>query len=220
MQRGNYQQKVFHRDEDRNLYLDLLTEYSHHYGVTIEAYCLMSNHVHLIAVPHTPTSFARAFQRIHGDYARALHLRMRRVGHLWQGRYNSVAMDEEHFRAGMIYVEQNPVRAGLVSQPWNWKWSSALTHVTSVKNPLLDTVRWRARYTPEGWKDALSLGIQAADLQERIREGTQKGWPLGGAEFVEQIEADRGARAHPVPQGRKKASSAHLESETYEALAS
>ena len=124
-QRGNYRQQVFFRGEDRRLYLSLLTESSRHHGVSVLAWCLMPNHVHLIAVPRQSTSLARMLGRLHSEYARALHLRLRRTGHLWQARYCSFPMDDKHFWAAMVYVEQNPSRAGLVEKPWDWQWSSA-----------------------------------------------------------------------------------------------
>ena len=92
--RGNYRQTIFHLDADRRLYLDLLTDATRHFGVSIQAYCLMSNHVHLIAIPHNINGLHRTFERVHGDYARALHLRLRkraqsqpRVGRLNRNRH-------------------------------------------------------------------------------------------------------------------------------------
>ena len=124
-QRGNYLQKTFFRAEDYRLYLDLLGEFSRHCGVSILAYCLMPNHVHLVATPHEPKALGRLLQRVHSDYARALrealHLRLRRTGHLWQARYHSVPLDVEHFWASMVYLEQNPLRAGLVEDPAQWR---------------------------------------------------------------------------------------------------
>jgi putative transposase len=73
-QRGNYRQTVFYRDEDRRFYLDLLSEFLPHYGVALEGYCLMNNHVHLVAIPHDQKGLSHAMQRIHSDYARGLHL--------------------------------------------------------------------------------------------------------------------------------------------------
>ena len=81
-QRGNYRQRVFFRDEDRRLYLHLLRDYSRHYGLSILAWCLMPNHVHLIAVPHRTAALARTLQRLHSEYARALHCRLRRTSRL------------------------------------------------------------------------------------------------------------------------------------------
>ncbi len=137
-QRGNYRQKTFFRSEDYQLYLDLLQDYSRHHGVAILGYCLMPNHVHLVAVPHRADSLARTFRRVHAEYARAQHTRLRRVGHLWQARYYSAPMDEEHFWAALVYVEQNPLRAGIVKQSEECRWSSAPAHVDCRKSTLLD----------------------------------------------------------------------------------
>jgi putative transposase len=187
-QRGNYRQKVFFREEDHRFYINLLRDYSRHHGVSILAYCLMPNHVHLIAVPHEPEALSRLLQRVHGDYARATHLRLRRTGHLWQSRFHSVPMDDEHFWYGMIYVEQNPVRAGLADQAESWRWSSAAARLAGRDEGLLDLVRWRSVHTPESWKRCLSLGLRDAMLLERIRDATLTGWPLGGDEFLDRLE--------------------------------
>ena len=203
-QRGNYRQKVFYRDEDRRLYMDLLREFSRHHGVSILAYCLMPNHVHLIAIPHEPTALARLFQRIHSDYARALHLRLRRTGHLWQARYCSFPMDDKHFWQAMIYVEQNPSRAGLVDKPWQYRWSSAQAHISGRDDGLLDLIRWRVAHTPESWKLRLENGLADGLLLERIREATRKGWPLGEDTFLDHLEHDLGVRARPAPRGRPR----------------
>ncbi|MCL4794223.1 MAG: transposase [Bryobacteraceae bacterium] len=77
----------------------------------------MPHHVHLVALPQHPDSFARTFPRVHSEYARAIHMRLRRVGHLWQARYGSTPVDETHFRAALLSVEQNPVLARLVARP-------------------------------------------------------------------------------------------------------
>ena len=204
-QRGNDRQKVFYRDEDRSFYVELLTEYSRHYGVSVLAWCLMPNHVHLVTVPHDERALSRMLQRIHSDYARALHLRLRRVGHLWQARFHSVAMDEEHFWLGMVYVEQNPVRAGLVEAAWDWKWSSARGHVEGHDEGLLDFVEWPSRHTPASWKRCLQYGIAEAVMLERIREATLKGLPLGSPEFLERVESEYGVRVRPSKPGPKPA---------------
>ena len=124
-QRGNYQQKVFFRNEDRLLYLDLLAEFLPHYGIALEGYCLMDNHVHLMVIPHSIRGLSRALQRIQSDYARAIHLRLRRIGHLWQARFHSTPLDEKRSWDALLYVERNPVRAGLVEHSGDWRWSSA-----------------------------------------------------------------------------------------------
>jgi putative transposase len=204
-QRGNYRQQVFYREADRTLYLQLLKEYSRHYGVAIQAYCLMRNHVHLIATPHDRKGLSRLLQRLHSEYARNLHCRLRRVGHLWQARYGSVAMDEEHLWAAMVYVEQNPPRAGLVSDSWDWKWSSARAHLSDDDQGWLDLLQWRKQFQPESWKRCLTLGLADAMLVERIREGTRFGWPLGSDSFLDEIEQLHGLRTRRSRPGRKPA---------------
>jgi putative transposase len=199
-QRGNYGQRVFFRDEDRRLYLALLAEFLPHYGVSLQGYCLMSNHVHLVATPHNDKGLSRALQRIQSDYSRATHVRLRRTGHLWQARFCSTAMDEEHFWAAMLYVEQNPVRAGLAERAELWRWSSAPAHCDT----LLDLVRWRARFDASRWQRYPALGAAGGQVEDRIRAATLTGFPLGSEEFRQSIEAQLGRPVSPRKAGRPK----------------
>ncbi len=132
---------AFFRDEDRRFYVDLLSEFLPHYGVALEGYCLMNNHVHLVAIPHDENGLSRAMQRIHSDYARGLHLRLRRMGHLWQARFHSVPLDDKHSWDALLYVERDPVRAGIVATCGEWRWSSAQVHLGIAESALLDLVR-------------------------------------------------------------------------------
>jgi putative transposase len=159
----------------------------------------MPNHVHLVAVPQRPDSFARTFRRVHSEYARAIHMRLRRVGHLWQARYGSTPMDEKHFWAAMLYVEQNPLRARLVEQAGQWRWSSAQAHLSGEDAGLLDLVPWRARHTPETWKLYLDKGLLDAALIERIRDATERGHPLGDEAFVKRVRAEQKAQSAAEP---------------------
>ena len=174
-QRGNYRQKVFFRADDRLLYLALLGEFFPHYGIALEGYCMLENHVHLVLIPHDANGLSRAMQRIHSDYARAVHLRLRRMGHLWQARFHSTPLDEKHSWAALLYVERNPVRAGLVEHCGDWRWSSAPGHLGLVEDPLLDLVRWRARFDATRWKHYLEEGARSAEIEDRIREATLRG---------------------------------------------
>ena len=171
-QRGNYRQKIFFRSEDYRLYLSLLAEYARHYGVAILGYCLMPNHVHLILVPRDAEALGRLFRR--------LHVRLRRKGHLFQARFQSVPMDEEHFSAAMVYVEQTPQRSRLAHRRtcgrnrrafWTWCSGSSGTR-------------------RESWKSALELGLADAAMLQRIREATALGLPLGSEEWLRRIEED------------------------------
>ena len=202
-QRGNYGQTVFHRNEDRRFYLTLLTEFLPHYGITLEAYCLMSNHVHLIVTPHDQNGISRALQRIHSEYARSLHLRLRQTGHLWQARFHSVALDEEHFWAAMLYVERNPVRAGLVEHPSQWPWSSAPAHLGLAPSGIVSLVRWRSHFDATRWNNWLASHSPAAALDERIRHATLSGFPLGNQHFRDDLRR-QGIKTEPGKPGRPK----------------
>jgi putative transposase len=124
-QRGLDRQQIFFGDKDRHTYLDCLVNYCDQARVRILAYCLMQNHIHVVAVPEEADSFAVALRRAHGRYALYLNASRGRTGHLWQNRFYSCALDEHHLRVALRYVERNPVRANIVERPEQHQWSSA-----------------------------------------------------------------------------------------------
>ena len=137
-QRGNNRQLVFHSDYDRRLYVDLLARYAGANSVRMLGYCLMSNHVHLVAVPGRPESLARALRSTHSEYAASLNRSENRRGHLWQGRFFSCPLDPAHLATALRYVDLNPVRARLVNSAAEWAWSRARAHGdAAVYDPLL-----------------------------------------------------------------------------------
>lgn len=127
-QRGNFRRDVFFDDEDRSTYLGLLARYSSEAQLEILGFCLMSNHIHLIAVPLRPDSMAIAMRNTHQSYSRWLNIRLRRRGHVWQNRYFSCPLDPAHAAYAMRYVEFNPVRARLAESVLDYPWSSARAH--------------------------------------------------------------------------------------------
>src|SRR6266446_2953558 len=127
-QRGIRKSDIFLEAADYRKYTDLIIENSRKYGVVIRSYSWMPNHVHLIAIPLHPDSFAKTFRRAHSIYARWFNRKYGLSGYLWQDRYFSCPLDEAHFWAAMRYVERNPVRAGLVSKAEDYPWSSAAFH--------------------------------------------------------------------------------------------
>lgn len=139
-QRGNRRQQTFFprqgfrgviSDDDYRAYLDLMTEWCRRQGVTVWAHCLMPNHVHLIAVPLSQDGLRRAIGEAHRRHTLCVNRREGWRGHLWQGRFASVVLDEAHLLAAVRYVERNPVRAGLVASAGKWPRSSASAPVTS-----------------------------------------------------------------------------------------
>ncbi len=202
-QRGNGGQPVFRVPADYRLYLDLLRANAKRNNLRLWGYCLMPNHVHLIAVPPGPQSLARALGRTHADYARHFNLQHRSCGHVWQARYFSCPMDEVHLWRALVYVERNPVRAGLVAHAGNYIWSSAEAHLSGRDlSGLLDMKPWRQRYTKERWAEALRVGVEEEALGERIHQASRLGRPLGSDQFVAELEDRSGRRLRPRPVGR------------------
>jgi putative transposase len=187
-QRGNARQVILASDTDRITYLELLREYSHLYGLSLLGYCLMSNHVHLIAVPQTPEALADSLKQAHGRYAAYWNARQSLTGHVWQGRFYSCPLDESHLWAALRYVELNPVRARMVESAGLWRWSSAAGHCgLTSPDSLLEMARWRKRWTAHEWHRFLADAESAAELSA-LRQSTHTGRPLGSPDFVAALE--------------------------------
>jgi putative transposase len=187
-QRGNARQVIFASDADRVAYLELLRQYSQLNCLSVLGYCLMSNHVHLIAVPQTGDALAQTLKNAHGRYASYWNARQSSNGHVWQGRFYSCPLDESHLWAALRYVELNPVRAGMVAAAELWRWSSAAAHCGAASpDPMLEMERWRNRWTVREWGQFLADGQAAAD-ESALRQSTHTGRPLGSAEFVAALE--------------------------------
>jgi putative transposase len=203
-QRGNHQQTVFFDDSDREFYRSLLHRHATQHGVRITGYCLMGNHVHLLAVPEDDTGLAYALGRAHLDYSRWLNMRRQETGHLWQSRFYSCPLDEAHQWEALRYVELNPVRAGMAARAADWRWSSAHAHLTGRDDTgLVDCTDWEARWSAHSWGDVLDHGVDDADLLARIRESTRTGRPAATDDSLKRIEASIGRPLHPRKRGPK-----------------
>ena len=123
-QRGNGRQQTFFEPGDYGLYLDLLAAAAARAQTEIWSYCLMPNHLHIILTPSDKAGLSRTFGDLHRRYTGYVNARRRTTGHLWQGRFGSVAMDETHLVSALRYVALNPVRARLVERARDWPWSS------------------------------------------------------------------------------------------------
>ncbi|MGD0499909.1 MAG: transposase [Bryobacteraceae bacterium] len=203
-QRGNRRQTVFFDDTDRAMYLRLLVRHCRATSVGISGYCLLGNHVHLIAVPTRETGLSRALGRTHNDYARWSNLRRGETGHVWQNRFYSCPLDERHRWEALRYVELNPVRAGLAPEAEGWPWSSAAAHLAGMdRTGILDLTEWGEHWTAGMWRDALEQGVEDAALLEQIRRATRTGRPAGDEEFVGELEARFERTLRPQKRGPK-----------------
>ena len=202
-QRGNARQFILPLDADRMVYRDLLRQYVALHDVSLVGYCLMSNHVHLVATPHSKEGLALALKKTQGRYALYWNARQASSGHAWQGRFYSCPLDEPHLWKALGYVELNPVRAGLVTSAELWPWSSAAAHCGSGEpDTCLEMEAWRKRWDTANWRRYLAAGETEAELKA-IRQCTHTGRPLGTSEFVQALEKATLRRLAPQKGGRQ-----------------
>jgi putative transposase len=187
---------VFFAPGDTEAYLDLLRIHARRVGLAIFAYCLMPNHVHTVAIPSCKDSLERALQAVHSQYAQRVNRMRGIVGHLWQGRYHSCALDANHFLNAVRYVERNPVAARLVQRAEDYPWSSAAAHCGLRADPLIEPASASSVLKAiANWSDWLAIEVPA-ECQKLLQRNSRLGLPCGSDEFVEELEklADRDLR--------------------------
>ena len=208
IQRGNDRQACFRRDGDYLLYLLHLRELASKHGCAVHAYCLMSNHVHLLVTPATADALSALMQNLGQRYVQYVNRTYGRTGTLWEGRFRScVAESARYVLACYRYIELNPVRAGMVDQPESYSWSSYRANAEGRDDRLV---------TPHS--EYLSLGQDSESqcnayrglfgnalepsLLENIREATNGGYPLGSEMFKSGVVLPLGRRLKPGRPGR------------------
>jgi putative transposase len=200
-QRGNRRADIFETDGDWKAYLRFLKGYSEKRGLDIWAYCLMTNHIHLVAVPKTEAALSLAMRDTHTVYAMYFNSRTRLSGHRWQGRFYSTPLDENHLWAAVRYVEMNPVRARMTLRAEEYPWSSAAPHCGLRDDNLLS-----ANFPPPGvvadWAVWLRDGHDDNAAADAIRKQTRMGRPCGSPRFLEQLEILLGRALQSGKPGR------------------
>ena len=200
-QRGNRREAIFFEEGDQAVYRDLLAQQTRKHGVSVWAYCLMPNHVHLILSPRDELGLGRAVGEAHRRYTNFINARRRSTGHLFQSRFASVAMDGEHALAAVRYVSLNPARARLVAHARDWPWSSVRAHLAGADDglvsvaPVLEMVGGR-------FADLLETDADAPDFGA-LRAAETTGRPVGAAEFIEALERRLGRPVARRRPGRK-----------------
>lgn len=201
IQRGNRRQRVFFCDDDRLAYLDYLQSQAIPAGMEIWAYCLMDNHVHLVVVPKQENSLAIGLGSTQLKYTRRINFRQKWRGYLWEGRFKSYVLSEQHLYATIRYIERNPVRAMMIKKAQDYKWSSAKTHVSKTKDALLSD-----NFVVSGisnWSLYLAEEDNASDMNI-FRQHIRTGRPLGDDNYLEQLERITGKDLKRKKPGPKK----------------
>jgi putative transposase len=176
-QRGNNREPVFFDDEDRWAYLDFLSHYTQKYQVEIWAYCLMTNHIHLLAAPNEQKGLARGVGLTNMMYTQHVNRKYYRSGRVWQNRFFSSVVDTDSYQWAVArYVENNPVTAGMVDVAEDFVWSSAQYHVEGKPDSLLKTPSWLDPADRDDYKKfLLEDGRQMAKIIEQV---TRNGRPI------------------------------------------
>ncbi len=200
-QRGNRRETTFFNKRDYALYRDWLAESSGKAGSTVWAWCLMPNHVHIILVPSDEDGLRKTFADLHRRYTAHINARLKVTGHLWQGRYGSVVMDEEHLLNAVRYVTLNPVRAGLVKRARDWPWSSARAHLAGQNDAVVDVAPVLERVG--NFKEFLGAEFEEEAAYGPLRRAETIGRPVGTSDWLKGLEKRTGRSLAPGKRGRR-----------------
>jgi putative transposase len=208
IQRGNNRQAIFGGSADYAALLALLDEYAHKNHVAIHGYVLMSNHFHLVATPETAEGIPQMMQAVGRRYVRHFNLRQGRTGTLWEGRYRSTLIQAERYLlACMVYIDLNPVRAGMVADPAEYPWSSYAHSIGRRVDRLVTPhpLYWELGNTPfareQAYAELVRTGIDA-EQQQALTNSTLRGWALGEPDYVADLQRRTERRVSRGQAGR------------------
>jgi putative transposase len=206
--RGNNRQTIFRSDEDQQVFYDLLLECSQQQNVEVHAYVLMTNHVHLLMTPQRDGALSKMMQAVARRYVQYFNRRYTRTGTLWDGRYRSTLIQADRYMlACMVYIDLNPVRAHLVAQPLDYRWSSHSQYVGPRTDRLITphAIYWALGNTPFAREAAYTELVRSGITREQqaaLVESTVKSWALGDASFVQGLQTQTPRRLLKTQAGR------------------
>lgn len=208
IQRGNNRQAIFAGNADYEALLAMLEEHATQAGVAMHSYVLMSNHFHLLATPGTAQAIPQMMQAVGRRYVRYFNQRQGRTGTLWEGRYKSTLIQAERYLlACMVYIDLNPVRAGLVAEPADYPWSSHLHYVGRRSDRLITPhpLYWGLGNTPFSREAAYAeLARSGITAQQRsaLTDSALRGWALGEPDYVADLQKRTARRVSKTRAGR------------------
>ena len=210
IQRGNNRIPCFYADEDYRCYLEMLGEQAENYGCALHAYVLMTNHVHLLLTPPETDSAALMMKQLGQRYVQYVNRTYRRSGTLWEGRFKSCLAEEEAYVLTCYrYIELNPVRAGMVGHPKDYRWSSYACNGLGAPDRLISPHDQYARLGPshqerlDAYRALFASRLDATQI-EAIRKATNGNYTLGDSRFSEEIARMLECRVVPGQSGRPR----------------
>ncbi|HIL93068.1 MAG TPA: transposase [Cycloclasticus sp.] len=219
IQRGNNREPTFVATEDYQFYITCLREAASEHQLKIHAYVLMTNHVHLLAMPENKTSIPKTMQSVGRRYVQYFNHTYKRTGTLWEGRYKATIIDSESYLLTcMRYIEMNPVRACMVKSPVAYPWSSYHVNATGkgngliIQNELYKRLGKTKKQRESSYRDLFLQSLTSSELKA-FRDCTNKGWVLGNDKFKEKIVALSGRRTNKNQVGRPRKLGKEFESD-------
>lgn len=216
VQRCHNREACFFTDEDYLFYLHWLREGAKKYACDVHAYALMTNHVHLLLTAQRPDAISRLMQSLGRRSAQYTNRAYRRSGSVWEGRFKaSLIQAEEYLLTCYRYIELNPVRADMVRDPGEYRWSSYRWHGLGASNKLItDHPLYTALGPDETVRRSAYRALFRAHLDDEaldeIRKASNRGLPLGSDRFREQVEAALCRRVGLRPRGRREAEASNV----------
>lgn len=208
IQRGNNRQAIFASSADYESLLGMFDEHARKNSVALHAYVLMSNHFHLLATPETEAGIPQMMQAVGRGYVRHFNQAQQRTGTLWEGRYRSTLIQAERYLlACMVYIDLNPVRAGMVETARDYLWSSH-RHYTGARHDRLISphpLYWELGNTPFAREAAYAQLVQSGvrdDDQRALTDSLLQGWALGDASYVADLQRRTARRVSKSRAGR------------------
>jgi putative transposase len=210
VQRGNNRQVCFREAEDFRCYLNLWRKISASYGACVHAYCLMTNHIHFLVTPIRQDSISNTTRIVGSRFAHFINTKYERTGTLWEGRHRaSLVQTARYFLTCQRYIELNPVRAGMVNTPEDYRWSSFAENALGAQGwltphpdflALADTDAARRR----AYWELFGHNISDEDL-EHIRRATAYCQPVATDDFKEKLKTNYGLKIGQMRRGKPKA---------------
>lgn len=220
--RGNNRAEIFCADADYSFYLEKLKQACDKHGCAVHAYVLMTNHVHLLITPQGEDSLSKTMQMVGRYYVQYFNYCYRRSGTLFEGRYKATLVDSESYLLTcMRYIELNPVRAGMASDPAGYPWSSYHYNALGQDNELVvPHTEYRNLDRDTEQRQTTYRALFASHIPEQaitdIREATNKAWVLGNDRFKQRIQAQLGRRVEPKTRGGDRKSEQYKANRTQE----
>ena len=208
--RGDRREAIFEDDEDRLIFLRTLAEVVERFNWLCHAYCLMTNHCHLLV--ETPDgNLSKGMRHLNGVYTQATNRRHARTGHLFQGRFKGIIVDKDCYLLELTrYVVLNPVRAGMARQPGNWPWSSHRAMIGKTLAPawlatdgILALFAKRRTTAQQRYRGFVKQGIKSASIWDELQQQIY----LGDEKFVKRIQRKAGIQGDElsIPQAQRRA---------------